>query len=467
MSLDLTIADKFVELFNYQYHYSLLKSGRTSGKSVVGAQKTVVDILKFPNRDIVICRCNYSDLKDSLFREILTQMRELEIENQFIVREAPLRIINKKSGNIIYFFGVGGSDTSRTRSFKPAHKLSLVVFEETQQLNRQENLEQAHASFRRYLDEQIGMFLHLFNPEPVNSHWLNVYYNMKKEDKDWLCIHTNYTDILQFITDLDLKEIRKMKLLDETRYNWMYLGETTGGFGSVYPEFNRRKHLISRVEATEKFSAYKISGIIVGVDSAVTRDKTAYVVGLILDNGQMVIASKDTFIHDPIKYGEYSSSQLMPHIMKWFNEWKSFYGVEENNIPVYFTVDSAATELLHTLRYHLPQKVGVFAFKKSSQLQMVDNIKGVLARNMVYLIDDGYHITIKGKEVSENVLAQEIETLKWKEKTDGSMPTNFDPSIPNDVSDAFKYLVNSWFTNPNNLYWQERIKKQTKEFYDL
>ena len=97
-------------------------------------------------------------------------------------------------------------------------------------------------------------------------------------------------------------------------------------------------------------------------------------------------------------------------------------------------VDSAATELIRILQYNMPEYVYVNRLNKPSIVNMVDTVKGVLARNTIYLIDDGYHWSIKDAYKCENILAEELENLKWKEKLDGSTPTTYDASTPNDVS---------------------------------
>ena len=68
----------------------------------------------------------------------------------------------------------------------------------------QESLEQASSSFRRFLDVDKGVMIHIFNPQPQNNHWLNKFWTQKEKDTDWLCIHSTYMDIVDFINDLDL-----------------------------------------------------------------------------------------------------------------------------------------------------------------------------------------------------------------------------------------------------------------------
>lgn len=460
------VSNVFAPIFQFNHPYVLLRSGRLGGKTTIAIQIAVALVSSHNDRDVIITRSDYSALEDSAYNEFIKWVGEYGLEGQYSFYKAPLRIVNNTTGGIIYFKGIGGADKSRTRSIRTVHPVIAVIFEELQQLRDRESLEQAHASFRRLMDDK-GMMIHLFNPEPQNGHWLNVFYRLKKNDPDWLCIETSYKDVAKFIGENDLKEIIKMKILDNERYQWMYEGKTGGGYGSVYYEFKRDKHLLNRPIATIKFGKEQVVGVIIGVDTAVTHDCTAYVPCLIMNNGQMVVPGKDIFIHDPLKYGDYGSVELMPHISKWFKGICDFYRVQDNKIPVMFVVDSAGTELIKILRYNLPNWVQVYSFTKPSIIQMVDNVKGVLARNMIYLIDDGYHINVKGSFKTDNILADELENLRWKDKEDGSTPTTYDPSIPNDVCDAFTYAVNTWYSNPNNLYWLAIANKMRKDFYDL
>lgn len=469
MEINIKVANIFKEVLTFNYRYVLIKSGRLGGKTTFAIQLAVALSASFIDRDIIITRNDYSSLEDSSYNEFINWLNEFNLEDYFQIKKDPLRIYNSKTNSTIYFKGIGGADKSRTRSMRTINKVIAVIFEELQQVKDRESLEQAHASFRRLLDQDKGMFIHLFNPEPINSHWLNIYYNLKSKDKDWLCIHSSYKDVLNFISDLDLREILKMKLTDFPRYEWMYEGKASGGFGAVYYEFKREKHLLSREQALLKFKDRRIVGCIIGVDSAVTRDKTAYVPIFLLDNGQGIVSGRDIFIHDPKLWGAYGSVELMPHILKWYKSIENNYGFKENNIPTIMVVDSAATELIRILQYNMPEHVYVNKFDKPSIVNMVDTVKGVLARNTIYLIDDGYHWSIKDAYNCENILAEELENLKWKEKLDGSTPTTYDASTPNDASDAFTYAVCAWYKNPENIYWVEELNYLTNsrnEIYD-
>jgi hypothetical protein len=93
---------------------------------------------------------------------------------------------------------------------------------------------------------------------------------------------------------------------------------------------------------------------------------------------------------------------------------------------------------------------------------MVGVVQSTLSQNVVYVADyGGYYDYVLNKWVKkDNPLAVQVENLIWNEKQ-----TGYDPLIPNDASDSFTYAVNTYFRNPDNLYWLANIKRL--DFYDL
>lgn len=485
--MEIKVAKVFKPLFDNcierKHTDVLLKSGRTGGKSAVAGQVIAVLSTAWADRDMIICRDAFADLRDSSFAEIQSWLEDMQLGEEFQIHLNPMRIINTRSNCNIYFFGIGGEDKHRTKSIKTKHKVGAIIFEELQQVKDRESLEQAKSSFRRLLDPDRGFFIHLFNPEPQNGHWVNMLWNLKISDPDWLCIQSSWMDITKCLNDLDIKAILKEKFLDPARYEWFYMGKTGGGFGSVYPEFKREKHLISRnpilatnlaLEQQTKYQydtnkmadllTHKIIGVIIGYDQAVTHDMTVLVPIFILSNGQAIVSGRDIFYHDPKVLNSLGTVELMPHISLWLKKMSDWYGFERENVPIMFIVDSAATETLRILRANMPDRIGVFPIHKPSIVGMVDIVKGVLARNMIYIIDDGYHMTIKGQTKQDNLLASQLENLIWLAKPNGDTPTTYDPKIPNDCSDAFTYAVNWWWRNPMNMYW---VGGNRLDFYDI
>lgn len=460
--MEIRIAKPFKEVLDLKHRFVLIRGGRASGKTIFAGQLLVILSSQYPGRDIVIARSSFSDLRDSSHQTLQTLIEEYGLGNDFDIKYNPLRIINKRTGTNIYFMGIGGADKHRTKSFMPKNNsIIAVLFEELQQVKDQENLEQAHASFRRFLDVEKGVFIHLYNPEPQNAHWVNMLWNIKKDDPDWLCIWTNYTQVSNFLNDIDLKEILKMKLLDEQRYKWLYLGETGGGFGSVYPQFKRDKHFIPFEDAKKKFVGQRIVGMVIGVDGAVTHDATVLCPIAIFQNGQSAIV--DLFYHDPTISGQKSSAELIPFIQRWFAEIQKKYSLNDFQVPIIFKVDEAAPELKRQLAYLLTRpNTQVEAYRKKSILEMVGVVQSAISQNVIYVINYNgvYDYVLNKWVVRDNPLAEQLDNLIWNEKQ-----TGYDPIIPNDAADAFTYGINTYYKNPDNLYWLANIKRL--DFYDL
>jgi PBSX family phage terminase large subunit len=475
--MKLKVAKIFEPLFNFDKRFVYLRGGRVSGKTTVTGQLIILLTMANPDRDVIICRDSYSDLANSTYTELRAFISDNNLEKDFEFKVAPLYIHNKKTNSNIYFVGIGGSDKHRTKSFKPEHKLIAVLFEELQQVKDQENLEQAHASFRRHLDTEKGSLIHIYNPPAQNSHWTNIYWNLKKLDNDWLCINSDYKDIVKFINDVDLKEILKMKIADKVRYEWLYLGMTGGGFGSVYPQFKRQKHFRPANDLLDKFAntaglqlsetskrlrfGQSIQAVVIGADGAVTHDATVFVPLFLMNNGQIVVP--EIFYHDPLKSGQKASAELIPFIQRWLKELETNYAISFN-VPVIFSVDSASTELIRMLRYHLPERYDVYSYGKQTILDMTGVVQSALARNVIYIMDyKGYQNYLVDQFIyGDHPLVVALENLIWNDSQ-----THYDPSVPNDASDALTYGLNQIFRNVNNLYPLSVYNENRKDFYDL
>lgn len=475
MEVSFNVASVFKDVFAFNKRFVLLRGGRDSGKTTVTSQIICTASYQFPERDIIIGRDSYVDLITSTYRKLKAFIFQNHLERDFEFKKEPIYIRNKRTKANIYFVGIGGADKDRTKSYETEHKLSVVLFEELQQVKDQENLEQAHASFRRLLDDR-GVMIHNFNPPSQNSNWVNIYWTLKKQDPDWLCVNSDYRDIAKYLNDVDLKEILKMKVYDEQKYQWLYLGETGGGFGSVYPQFKRSKHLIPWLSVVEKFGntqgqnvpvdvklsrfSSQVMSLVIGVDGAVTHDSTSLIPCLMMSNGQICVA--EIFHHDPKLSGQKSSSELLPFIKKWLKELETKYQLQYD-VPIVFYCDSASTELVRLLRYQLDERYGVYSYGKQTILEMVDIVQSTLAKNIAIVMDfGGYKDYLRNSFVKgENPLVVALESLIWDEQQRG-----YDKSVPNDDSDAFTYAINSVFRNPDNLYAIDHFRAYGKGYYD-
>ena len=452
--------------------YYCLYGGRLGGKTNNTSKISVLTMLMYPYFDVVVARVSYGSLGDSSYAEAKAAIEEMGegISEQFTFKRSPLRIERKGNAGTVYFIGYGGSNTSRTKSIKTKHKIKIVILEETQELKNEENLNQALASFRRHFGEDVKVFI-LGNPYPQKVHWFSKFIEQHKYDPDWLVMNVTYLDILPFINDYDLKEILKMKMNNPEYYRWFYLGEMTGGFGMVYPMFRREKYVItpSEWEYVLANSNIRPVGLLVGGDGAVNNDCTSFVPGVLLNNGQMVIGP--IFNHDPKRDGTLGYHQLVQNLMLyWFERVCGMFHIGtlmelrmhpySNQLPVWFRIDSAAADLVAECRFFVGDRASVGPVKKEHVPQMVSTVQSAILNENVVIIDYGgtWNYTTNKMEKGDNILCEQLESLIWNEKQD-----NYDPSVPNDTSDAFTYLINAWYKNPENIQYFNIAKMKNRQ----
>ena len=179
--------------------YYLLYGGRLGGKTNNTAKIGTITMLMYPYFDVVVARVSYGSLGDSSYAEFRSALEDMgqNVADQFSFKKSPLRIERKGNAGTVYFIGYGGSNTSRTKSIKPKHKIKVVILEETQELKNEENLNQALASFRRHFGEDVKVFI-LGNPYPQKVHWFSKFIEAHKFDPDWMVLNVTYLDILEF-----------------------------------------------------------------------------------------------------------------------------------------------------------------------------------------------------------------------------------------------------------------------------
>ena len=458
----------------------LLYGGRLGGKTNNTAKISILTMLMYPYADVIVSRVSYGSLADSSCAEIEAAINEMgeNISEEFKLKKSPLRIERRGNSGTIYFIGYGGSNTSRTKSIKTKHKIKIVIMEETQELKDKQNLDEALASFRRHFGEGVKVFV-LGNPKSMLSHWFSRFIEEKKYDADWEVMNVTYLDILPFINDYDLKEIIKTKLLDDAYYRWFYLGEYTHSFGGVYPMFRPEKHVITALQwaKVQERSRIRPVAAIIGIDGAVNNDCSAAVPLILLNNGQSVVGP--IFYHNPNQDGVIGYHQLVQdRLLYWFeNVCKMFHlgSLLEfrqhpymQKLPIFIRVDSAASDLIAECRFFMSDRCDIQPVKKSNIPEMVSTMQSAILNENLIVIDYGGYYNYTRNEfvkLKQNILVEQLMSLVWNEKQ-----TDYDPIIPNDVSDACTYATISWFKSPENIQYfniAKMLNRQTILIRDI
>lgn len=233
-------------------------------------------------------------------------------------------------------------------------------------------------------------------------------------------------------------------------YDRWILGNWVRTEGLVFPLFNREKHLktLAQLSAANGYNTKTIKAVIIGGDGATTNDSTALVPLAIFNDGTAVVL--DIFYYNPKTSGQRSNAQLMPLINQWLIELINKYSLQRGGVRMYCTVDCAAADLVLTLRSNFPQNIIVRPFTKKDILSTTDVVNNAFSLNKCYLADfGGYKDYATGRFVEAlNPLVVDLENMIW----DGKRELHYDDSVPNDVADAFRYAINTYYNNPENLW---------------
>lgn len=256
--------------------------GRAGYKSSKNALKIAYLMLLHPEVETVVIREDYSDHKNSTFRDMIIAFRRLGIHltaPQNYPRGSDLWIRLPK-GNMIHFAHM--KDIDKLKGYRPSAPdkvINIAYFVEITQYKEERFITEAKAGLMREAGDWF-ISMYEWNDAPKLSHWTYEFAEKMKQREDSYVKKTNYNDAPEWQQKLFLgkplmKEIQRLKEIDPEQYKSTYLGYPANLSGTVYKNFNKEKHV--RAAKNEYID------IVIGVDYG-GNDATVAVARGILDN---------------------------------------------------------------------------------------------------------------------------------------------------------------------------------------
>lgn len=234
---------------NNEYTHYWLKGGRGSTKSSFISIEIVLGIMKNPNTHAVCFRKIGTDLKDSVFNQILWAIDILGVSRYFEAKIAPMEITYKPTGQKIKFRGL--DDPRKAKSAKmPKGYYRYIWFEELEQYSGMPEIRSVLQSYLRGGD--IFTCFYSYNPPQTVGNWVNIEATIPVDNR---YVHTsNYLDVppewlgQEFIIEAEL-----LKKNNELAYKHEYLGEVTGTGGAVFTNVVQREITDDEIAKMPKF----------------------------------------------------------------------------------------------------------------------------------------------------------------------------------------------------------------------
>lgn len=228
------IAKHFYKTFNSKIENQIYEGGRNSTKTSMIAIKMVYNCLINDNCSAVALRSHKIQLRNSVYKETKRACTRLGLIEgiDYGSTISPMEI-HFNNGNTIYFSG--GDDYETIKGMIDEKKLIKIVwFEELTGFKDEDTIDQIKATFVRGNSDWF-MTLYSYNPPKNKYDWVNEWKEKHSNDKDYLVSHTDYRAVpKEWIGLKAIEQAETLKLNDEKRYNWIWLGQVIGLEGLIF-----------------------------------------------------------------------------------------------------------------------------------------------------------------------------------------------------------------------------------------
>lgn len=268
----------YKDFWNFKGRYRVVKGSRRSKKSKTTALWFIWGIMKYPESNLLVVRKTYRTLKDSCFTELKWAMKRLEVEQWFDVKESPLEMTYRPTGQKIYFRGL--DDPLKITSIAvETGVLSWMWLEEAYELTREEDFDTLAESMLGDCPE--GLFKQItltFNPWNEKT-WIKKRF-FDVDDPEVLALTTTYK-CNEWLSEADVKYFEDMQKRNPRRYSVAGLGEWGISEGLVYENWKEQEFNLKQVEDLKT---------VCGLDFGYTNDPTALFVGFLdIDNKKLYV----------------------------------------------------------------------------------------------------------------------------------------------------------------------------------
>lgn len=287
--------------WNFKGRYRVVKGSRRSKKSKTTALWFIWGIGKYPDSNLLVVRKTYRTLKDSCFTELKWAIKRLGVEQWWDIKESPLEMTYKPTGQKIYFRGL--DDPLKITSIAvEVGVLSWMWVEEAYEITKEEDFDTLAESMLG--DCPDGLFKQItltFNPWNEKT-WIKKRF-FDVDDPNILAITTTY-ECNEWLSEADRAYFEEMRLRNPRRYAVAGLGEWGIVDGLVYENWREEAFDIDEVRSRKGVvSAF-------GLDFGYTNDPSTLFCGL-LDKD-----AKQLYVFDEMYEKGLSNKKIADRIKK-------------------------------------------------------------------------------------------------------------------------------------------------------
>ena len=267
--------------WRFKGRYRAVKGSRRSKKSKTMALWSISSIMQYPGANMLVVRKVFRTLKDSCFTELKWAINRLGVSAWWDIKESPLEMTYKPTGQKIYFRGL--DDPLKITSIAvEVGALCWMWIEEAYEITKEEDFDTLAESMLGDLPE--GLFKQItltFNPWNEKT-WIKKRF-FDVQDPNVLAITTNYK-CNEWLSPEDIKVFDEMAIRNPRRYAVAGLGQWGIVDGLVYENWREEHFNIDAVRHRP--------GVVAafGLDFGYTNDPSTLFCGLLdKENKQLFV----------------------------------------------------------------------------------------------------------------------------------------------------------------------------------
>lgn len=407
LPLSSVVGGGYNKFWHYKGRYRVCKGSRASKKSTTTALNIIKRMMEYPDSNTLVVRKVFRTLKDSCFTQLKWAIHRLKAEAHWEVKESPLEMTYRPTGQKIYFRGL--DDPLKVTSITVEHGyLCWCWIEEAYEITNEKDFDMLDESIRGAIPPETGLFKQItltFNPWNEH-HWLKARF-FDRPDPQVLALTTNYL-CNEWLDAADLLVFENMKKNNPRRYRVAGLGDWGIVEGLIFENWEERAFSVEEIR--------KVPGIksAFGLDFGYTNDPAALFCGLV-DR-----ATKTIWVFDEIYKTGMSNEQIADAVKR------AGYAKERIRADC---AEPKSIDRLYTL--------GLNHIRESRKGK--DSVN-----NGIDYIQD-YHIIIHPKCVN---FITEISNYTWDTDTKTGKRLNIPIDDFNHLMDAMRYAVEDLVVGP-------------------
>ncbi|EGT5420846.1 PBSX family phage terminase large subunit [Clostridioides difficile] len=210
-----------------KYLYHVLKGGRASAKSTHIAFWLTLAMVKYPVNTVCFRKVG-NTIMDSVYEQLKETIEIFGLTHLFQFKKSPMEIIFIPRGNKFIFRGL--DDPQKIKSIKSAkYPIAFAWFEEVAEIKTEDELSMViNSVLRGELPDKLNYKIFLsYNPPKRKQSWVNKKFETHILPKNTYVHHSIYLDN-PHISKAFIEEANEIKIRNEFKYRWEYLGEPIG-----------------------------------------------------------------------------------------------------------------------------------------------------------------------------------------------------------------------------------------------